>query len=75
MILNEWKEFNTDAESYSQEIFEQQIGDVFEAMYMEKGHDISNYIWTKHYTVIIKPNTCVINDISFFKVPRNPSTL
>lgn len=75
MILNEWKEFNTDAESYSQEVFEQHIGDTFEAMCLEEGHDIPNYIWTKHYTVVIKPNTCLIKDISFVKVPRHPSAM
>ncbi|WP_066186417.1 MULTISPECIES: hypothetical protein [Gracilibacillus] len=72
MILNEWKEFSTDAELYTQENFEQQIGDVFEAMCLDENDDIPHYIWTKNYTVVIKPNTRVIKDVSFVKVPRHP---
>ncbi|GGB44035.1 hypothetical protein F3157_22495 [Virgibacillus dakarensis] len=75
MILNQWKDFSTDAESYTQESFEQQIGDAFEAMRLDENQDIPNYIWTKHYVVVIKPNTHVIKDVSFVKVPRNPSAL
>ncbi|GAA0427616.1 MAG: hypothetical protein ACQEWU_02615 [Bacillota bacterium] len=75
MILNEWKEFSTDAESYTQERFEQQVGDAFEAMCFEENQDTPNYIWTKHYVVVIKPNTRIFKDISFVKVPRNPSVM
>lgn len=75
MILNEWKEFSTDAESFTQESFEQQIGDAFEAMCLKENHDIPNFIWTTRYVVIIKPNSRVIRDVTFVKVPRNPSAI
>ena len=75
LILNEWKDFGTDAAFYSLESFEKQIGDVFEAMSLEDGKEIPNYIWTKQYVVVIKPNTRMINDVSFVKVPRNPSVV
>ncbi|MFB1050274.1 hypothetical protein [Paraliobacillus sp. JSM ZJ581] len=73
MILHQWKDFSTDAESYTQENFEKQVDDTFEAMYLEESQDIPSYIWTEHYVVVIKPNTRMIKDVSFVKVPRNPS--
>lgn len=73
MILKEWKDFGTDAEFYTKSDFENQVDDVFEAMCLEEGKEIPNYIWTKHYVVVIKNNTRMINDISFIKFPRNPS--
>lgn len=75
MILHEWKDFGTDAEFYTQESFEEQIGDVFEALCLEDGKDIPHYIWTKNNVVIIKANSRMINDVSFVKVPRHPSVV
>ncbi|WP_079707846.1 hypothetical protein [Paraliobacillus ryukyuensis] len=72
MILKHWKDFSTDAELYSQENFERQVGDTFEAMRVEENQDMPNYIWTKQYVIIIKPNTRMIKDVAFVKVPRNP---
>lgn len=73
MILHEWKDFSTDSDFYTKESFEEQVGDTFEAMCLDDGKEIPHYIWTKHSVVIIKSNTRMINDVSFVKVPRNPS--
>lgn len=75
MILKEWKDFGTDAEFYTKSSFEKQVDDVFEAMCLEEGKDIPNYIWTKQYVVVIKNNTRMINDVSFIKIPRDPSVI
>lgn len=75
MIFKEWKNFGTDAEFYTKSNFEGQVDDVFEAMCLEEGKEIPNLIWTKQYVVIIKNNTRIINDVSFVKIPRNPSVV
>lgn len=75
MILTEWKDFGTDAEFYTQKHFENQVNDQFEAMCFEEGSDIPNVIWTDHHVVLIKNNTRMINDVSFVKIPRNPSVM
>ncbi|ANB60628.1 hypothetical protein [Anoxybacteroides amylolyticum] len=73
MLLCEWRDFSTDAATYTLESFEEMIGDEFEAMMFEEGNDIPSYIWTVNYVVIIKRNTRMYNDISFTKIPRNPA--
>ncbi|WP_335872853.1 hypothetical protein [Bacillus sp. 2205SS5-2] len=72
MILCEWKDFNTDAENYTLESFENTIEDEFEAMMIEEGKDIPSYIWTVNYVVVIKRSARMYNDISFVKIQRNP---
>ena len=72
MLVCEWRNFSTDAETYTLELFEEMIGDEFEAMMFEDDQDIPSYIWTVNYVVIVKRNTRMYNDISFVKIPRNP---
>ena len=72
MILCEWKNFSTDTETYTQEFFEQQVEDEFEAMMLENNATIPSYIWTVNFVVIIKSNSRMYHDISFIKIPRNP---
>ncbi|WLR42448.1 hypothetical protein LC087_17375 [Bacillus carboniphilus] len=72
MILCEWKDFHTDAETYTQEVFEDLIGDEFEAMMIKEEEKIPSYIWTVNFVVIIKRSARMFNDISFEKIPRNP---
>ncbi|CUA79746.1 hypothetical protein GCM10022628_10740 [Anoxybacillus suryakundensis] len=72
MLVCEWRNFSTDAETYTLELFEEMIGDEFEAMMFEDDQDIPSYIWTVNYVVIVKRNTRMYNDISFTKIPRNP---
>ncbi|MGG3841376.1 hypothetical protein [Anoxybacillus kestanbolensis] len=72
MLVCEWRNFSTDAETYTLELFEEMIGDEFEAMMFEDDQDIPSYIWTVNYVVIVKRNTRMYNDISFAKIPRNP---
>jgi hypothetical protein len=72
MMLCEWKEFATDAETYTLEVFEEKIGDEFEAMMLRENEEIPTYIWTVNFVVIVKKSTKFINDVSFEKIPRNP---
>ncbi|ACJ35168.1 MAG: hypothetical protein KatS3mg080_0935 [Anoxybacillus sp.] len=72
MLICEWRNFSTDAETYTLELFEEMIGDEFEAMMFEDDQEIPSYIWTVNYVVIVKRNTRMYNDISFTKIPRNP---
>lgn len=74
MILTKWKEFGTDSE-YGKTIFEEQSDDNFEALYLKEGEDIPSYIWTNRYLVIVKSNMRMINNVSFLKFPRNPSSI
>ncbi|TQS75845.1 hypothetical protein DX933_06145 [Ornithinibacillus gellani] len=75
MILTCWKDFGTDSEYYTQMLFEKQLEDRFEALYLEEGKEIPSYIWTERYVIIVKTNTRMINDVSFIKYPRNPSSI
>ncbi|PLR78547.1 hypothetical protein CU633_04780 [Bacillus sp. V3-13] len=72
MIICEWKDFSTDAETYTRELFEEMVQDEFEAMMIEEGNQIPSYIWTANYVVLIRRNSRMYNDISFDKIPRNP---
>lgn len=72
MILCEWKEFSTDTEIYTQEMFEKLVEDKFDAMLFEKGKDFPSFIWTTNYICIIKKNARMYNDISITKIQRNP---
>lgn len=72
MILCEWKDFSTDAEIYSLEVFEELVGDEFEAMLIDEGESIPSYIWTSNFVCIIKQNSRMYNDISITKIQRNP---
>ena len=72
MMLCEWKDFSTDAEFFTQEVFEDFIGDEFEAMMFKEEEQIPSYIWTVNYVVIVKQYTKVLTDVSFEKIPRNP---
>lgn len=75
MISTRWKDFGTDSEFYTQTLFEKQLADHFEALYLEEGNEIPSYIWTERYVVVVKSNTRMINDVSFLKYPRNPSSM
>ncbi|WP_078553989.1 hypothetical protein [Bacillus alkalicellulosilyticus] len=72
MILCEWKNFSTDTETYTQDVFEELVEDEFEAMMFEEGTDFPAYIWTVNYVCLIKKNTRMISDIQITKIHRNP---
>lgn len=73
MMLCEWRDFSTDVEGYTREIFEDLIGDEFEAMmYKNDADTFPSYIWTVNFVVILKRNARMYNDLSFIKIPRNP---
>lgn len=72
MILCQWKDFSTDTENYSQQMFEELVGDEFDAMMFEEGKEIPSYIWTVNYVCIIKENSRAYKDISITKIQRNP---
>ncbi|KGP70808.1 hypothetical protein [Pontibacillus yanchengensis] len=72
MILCEWRDFSTDTETYTLNVFENNVGDEFEAMMVEDGQEIPSFIWTVNHVVIIKQNARMYKDISFVKIPRNP---
>ncbi|WP_186580745.1 hypothetical protein [Aquibacillus kalidii] len=74
MILTEWKTFGTDTDVYTKEMFEKEVKDVFEAMMVDETKDFPTYIWTKNYVIQIKPTSRMYKDVSFVKVPRNPSS-
>ncbi|MCA1032598.1 hypothetical protein LCL95_16415 [Bacillus timonensis] len=71
MILCEWKDFSTDTETYTQNVFEKLVDDEFQAMMIE-GDSIPSYIWTNNFVCIIKRNARMYNDISITKIHRNP---
>lgn len=72
MILCQWKDFSTDTETYSQQMFEEIVEDEFDAMLFEDGKEIPSYIWTVNYVCIIKMNSKMYKDISITKIQRNP---
>ncbi|UCZ53423.1 hypothetical protein LGQ02_01070 [Bacillus shivajii] len=72
MILCEWREFTTDTETYSKEMFETLVNDEFEAMMFEENCNTPSYIWTVNHVCIIKQNAKLYSDISITKIPRNP---
>lgn len=72
MMVCEWKDFSTDAEVYTQDVFEDLIGDEFEAMMFKDDDTIPAYIWTVNFVIIVKRSSKVLTDISFDKIQRNP---
>ncbi|KGM46256.1 hypothetical protein P9D43_20290 [Neobacillus niacini] len=72
MMVCEWRSFSTDSETYTQEAFEETVGDEFEAMMFKDNENIPSYIWTVNYVIIVKKYSKVLTDISFEKIPRNP---
>jgi hypothetical protein len=64
--------FSTDSETYTQETFEETVGDEFEAMLFKDNENIPSYIWTVNFVIIVKKYSKVLTDISFEKIPRNP---
>ena len=72
MMVCEWKSFSTDSETYTQETFEETVGDEFEAMMFKDDENIPSYIWTVNFVIIVKKYSKVLTDISFEKIPRNP---
>jgi len=72
MIYCEFKPFSTDTESYTQEVFEELVGDEFEAMMFIENENIPAYIWTVNFVIIVKSGSRYITDLSFEKIPRNP---
>jgi hypothetical protein len=72
MMLCEWRSFSTDSETYTQETFEETVGDEFEAMMFKDNESIPSYIWTVNFVIIVKKYSKVLTDISFEKIPRNP---
>ncbi|MDL4841145.1 hypothetical protein [Aquibacillus rhizosphaerae] len=75
MILYDWKNFGTDTDIYTLETFEEEIGDEFEAMLFDEKKEMPTYIWTKKFVVNIKTNARMYKDVSFLKIPRNPSVI
>lgn len=73
MMYCEWKPFSTDLKTYTQEDFEEFIGDEFEAMMYEENDVIPSIIWTSNFVCLIKKNARIINDISITKIQRNPA--
>ncbi|WP_251033739.1 hypothetical protein [Bacillus sp. ISL-75] len=43
MMVCEWKTFSTDSETYTLEVFEEAVGDEFEAMYFKENEEIPAY--------------------------------
>jgi hypothetical protein len=72
MMVCEWRSFSTDSETYTQETFEDTVGDEFEAMMFKDNESIPSYIWTVNFVIIVKKYSKVLTDISFEKIPRNP---
>lgn len=72
MLICEWKSFSTVTETYTQEAFEEAIGDEFEAMMYKEDEEIPAYIWTINYVIIVKRSSKMFTDVSFEKIPRNP---
>ncbi|MFK9093508.1 hypothetical protein [Bacillus salipaludis] len=72
MMICEWKTFSTDSETYTQDVFEETVGDEFEAMLFKENEEIPSYIWTVNYVIIVKKYSKVLTDILFEKIPRNP---
>jgi hypothetical protein len=72
MMICEWRSFSTDSETYTQEAFEETIGDEFEAMMFKDNENIPSYIWTVNFVILVKKYSKVLTDISFEKIPRNP---
>jgi hypothetical protein len=72
MMICEWKSFSTDSETYTQETFEETVGDEFEAMMFKDNETIPSYIWTVNFVIVVKKYSKVLTDISFEKIPRNP---
>ncbi|MCM3693750.1 hypothetical protein [Neobacillus niacini] len=72
MMLCEWRSFSTDSETYTQETFEETVGDEFEAMMFKDNENIPSYIWTVNFVILVKQYSKVLTDISFEKIPRNP---
>lgn len=72
MMICEWKTFATDSEIYTREVFEETVGDEFEAMMIKENEDFPAYIWTVNYVINVKKYLNVVTDVSFEKIPRNP---
>lgn len=72
MLICEWRTFSTDTEIFTQEAFEEVIGDEFEAMMYNDDEDVPEYIWTINYVIIVKRSSKMFTDVSFEKIPRNP---
>lgn len=72
MIYCEWKSFSTDTETYTQEVFEEMMGDEFEALMFKDNETIPAYIWTVNFVIVVKRCSNYITDLSFEKIPRNP---
>jgi hypothetical protein len=72
MMICEWRSFSTDSETYTQEAFEETVGDEFEAMMFKDNENIPSYIWTVNFVILVKKYSKVLTDISFEKIPRNP---
>lgn len=72
MMICEWRTFSTDTETYTQEVFEETVGDEFEAMLFKENEEIPSYIWTVNHVIIVKKYSKVITEILFEKIPRNP---
>ncbi|MGN8647688.1 hypothetical protein ACTNEO_17060 [Gracilibacillus sp. HCP3S3_G5_1] len=73
MIYYEWIDFKTDTDYYSQETFEEKVDDPFEALLLEDNKIYPTMIWTKHYAILLKNTTRMYQDLTFMKIPRNPS--
>ncbi|UII57653.1 hypothetical protein LS684_09620 [Cytobacillus spongiae] len=72
MMVCEWRNFSTDADTYTQDAFEEMIGDEFEAMMFKDQEEFPAYIWTVNFVIIVKRCSKAYTDVSFEKIPRNP---
>ena len=59
-MVCEWKTFSTDSETYTQETFEEAVGDRFEAMMFKEKEEIPAYIWTVNYVIMLKRYSSVL---------------
>ncbi|MFC4388102.1 hypothetical protein ACFOZ1_09810 [Gracilibacillus marinus] len=73
MISFQWIDFQTDTNIYTQDTFEQEVGDTFEALFIEEGHNYPAIIWTTNYVILIKASARMYQDITFVKVARHPT--
>ncbi|WP_058305836.1 hypothetical protein [Gracilibacillus massiliensis] len=73
MIYYEWIDFKTDTNYYSQQTFEEDVGDQFEAVLFEKEKVHPTIIWTKQYVILVKTTTRMYQDITFIKIARHPT--
>ncbi|MFX3622750.1 MAG: hypothetical protein ACE3JP_01570 [Ectobacillus sp.] len=71
MILCEWQDFSTETETFTQEKFEEIVGDEFDAMMVDET-GFPMYIWTSNYVCIVTKRSKIVEEVEFKTIPRNP---